>query len=97
MNSQSQLSASQPFAPVSGGISNVEDSGIIGDADDDDEIPELEAPEDDGPVDETGVDAKDVDLVMAQVGLSKLLASVISYHYLGELLPRKSGASAKRQ
>jgi nascent polypeptide-associated complex subunit alpha len=72
MNSQAQLSAAQQLASGGGGgggggATNLENSGVGGEDDDEDEIPELEAPDDEGPIDETGVDPKDVDLVMAQV------------------------------
>lgn len=60
------LAQSMAGAPR-GAVPDLSKSGIAGDDDDDDEIPDLEAPEDDGPVDETGVDPKDIDLVIAQV------------------------------
>ena len=55
------------MASSGAGAQTLEQSGVGGNDDNDDAIPELEAPEDDGPVDETGVDPKDIDLVMAQV------------------------------
>jgi|ERR1700722_668274 len=70
MNSQAQLSAAQQLASSGGGgVASLDDSGIGGDVDDDDDIPDLEAPDGDEPVDETGVESKDIDLVMAQVCL----------------------------
>ncbi|MFI1186467.1 ubiquitin-like domain-containing protein [Streptomyces californicus] len=38
---------------------------------DDDDVPEFGSGEPEGPVDETGIDPKDIDLVMAQVGVSR--------------------------
>ncbi|KAG5221174.1 GAL4 enhancer protein [Salix suchowensis] len=72
MNSQAGLGAAQQM-PSGGGVPELERSASGG-ADDDDDIPELEAPEDDGPVDETGIDQKDIDLVMQQVNCSRAKA-----------------------
>jgi nascent polypeptide-associated complex subunit alpha len=66
MNSQAQLSAAQQLAGGQGALQTLDDS-VVGEVDDDDEIPELEAAEEDVPIDETGVDPKDIDIVMAQV------------------------------
>ncbi len=62
------MSAAQQLAQGGGVAASLQKTGNA-EADDDDDIPELEAPEDDGPVDETGVDPKDIELVMAQVCL----------------------------
>ncbi|EPQ58186.1 nascent polypeptide-associated complex, alpha subunit [Gloeophyllum trabeum ATCC 11539] len=71
MNSQAQLSAAQQLASSGGGAPALEKSGAGEEAEDEDDIPELEAPEE---VDETGVDPKDIDLVMAQVNCSRAKA-----------------------
>ncbi|KZT26269.1 nascent polypeptide-associated complex, alpha subunit [Neolentinus lepideus HHB14362 ss-1] len=71
MNSQAQLSAAQQLASGGAGAPALEKSGAGDEAEDEDDIPELEAPEE---VDETGVDPKDIDLVMAQVNCSRAKA-----------------------
>jgi len=77
VNSQAQMSAAQQLAQ-SGGASaaapTIEKSGVGADADDDDDMPDLEAPEDDGPLDETGLDPKEIELVMTQVNCSRAKA-----------------------
>ncbi|KAF8894672.1 NAC domain-containing protein [Infundibulicybe gibba] len=93
MNSQAQLSAAQQLASGGGaGATNLEESGVAGD-EDDEEIPELEAPEDDGPVDETGVDPKDIDLVMAQVNCSRAKAVRVLKESGGDLINAIMAAS----
>ena len=55
-------------------------------ADDDEDIPELEAPEEEGEVDETGVDAKDIELVVQQVGCSRAKAVRVLKESNGDLI-----------
>ena len=70
------MSAAQQLAQSGGNaMPNLESSGITGDADDDDDMPGLEAPEDEGPVDETGLDPKEIELVMQQVRSSRVFIS----------------------
>jgi nascent polypeptide-associated complex subunit alpha len=83
MNSQAQLSAAQQLASGNAAPS-LEQGGD--DADDDDDIPELEAPEDDGPVDESGVDPKDIDLVMQQVSCTRAKAVRVLKESGGDLI-----------
>ncbi|KAF9533540.1 NAC domain-containing protein [Crepidotus variabilis] len=76
MNSQSQLGAAQQLAAGGGGGGggDINLAEGVGEDNDDDELPDLEAPEDDGPVDETGVDPKDIELVMTQVNCTRAKA-----------------------
>ncbi|KAG2158334.1 NAC domain-containing protein [Suillus bovinus] len=95
MNSQAQLSTAQQLASTgsAGAGINLENSGVGGEGDDDDDIPELEAPEDDGPVDETGVDPKDIELVMAQVNCSRAKAVRVLKESGGDLINAIMAAS----
>jgi NACalpha-BTF3-like transcription factor len=83
MNSQAQLSAAQQLASGNAAPS-LEQAGD--EAEDDDDIPELEAPEDDGPVDESGVDPKDIDLVMQQVNCTRAKAVRVLKESGGDLI-----------
>jgi len=78
VNSHAQLSAAQQLAQSGGAVAPpLEKSPAGADADDDDDMPELEAPEgevDEGEVDETGLDPGEINLVMQQVGCSKAKA-----------------------
>lgn len=83
------MSAAQQLASAGGagtGAMNLETSGVGGDGEDDDDIPDLEAPEDDGPLDESGVDPKDVELVMAQVNCSRAKAVRVLKESGGDLI-----------
>jgi len=96
MNSQAQMSAAQQLAQGGGaGGPGLERSvtGVDGDDDNDDDIPELEAPEEEGPVDETGVDPKDIDLVMAQVNCSRAKAVRVLKESGGDLINAIMAAS----
>ena len=87
MNAQAQLSAAQQLAASgAGSTTSLENSGAGKGADNDDEVPELEAPEDDGPVDESGVDPKDIELVMAQVNCSRAKAVRVLKESGGDLI-----------
>ena len=89
MNSQAQMSAAQQLAQGggAGGVPGLENSGVGGEADDDDDdMPDLEAPEEEGPVDETGVEPKDIDLVMAQVNCSRAKAVRVLKESGGDLI-----------
>lgn len=83
MNSQAQLSAAQQLASGNAAPS-LEQAGD--EAEDDDDIPELEAPEEDGPVDESGVDPKDIDLVMQQVNCTRAKAVRVLKESGGDLI-----------
>lgn len=84
MNSQAQLSAAQQLASGGNAGAPIEQSGA--DAEDDDDIPDLEAAEDDGPVDETGIDPKDIDLVIQQVGCTRAKAVRVLKESGGDLI-----------
>jgi len=87
MNSSAQLSAAQHLASSGAGVSALAEKPAIGDNEDDDDIPELEATvEDEGPVDETGVDPKDIDLVIQQVGCSRAKAVRVLKESGGDLI-----------
>jgi len=90
MNSQAQLSAAQQLASGNAAPS-LEQAGD--EAEDDDDIPELEAPEDDGPVDESGVDPKDIDLVMQQVNCTRAKAVRVLKESGGDLINAIMAAS----
>ena len=81
MNSQAQLSAAQQLA-TGNAPPILEQAGD--EAEDDDDIPDLEAP--DGPVDETGVDPKDIDLVMQQVNCTRAKAVRVLKESGGDLI-----------
>lgn len=73
------------------GMPHLEGSGLGGDNDDEDDIPELEAV-DDGPVDETGVEPKDIELVMQQVGCSRAKAVRVLKESGGDLINASTSA-----
>jgi len=93
MNSQAQLSAAQQLASGGPGAASLENSGVGGEDDDDDELPDLEAPDEEGPIDDTGVDPKDVDLVMAQVNCSRAKAVRVLKESGGDLINAIMAAS----
>ncbi|KZT09466.1 nascent polypeptide-associated complex, alpha subunit [Laetiporus sulphureus 93-53] len=93
MNQQAQLSAAQQLASGTGAVPNIESSGVGGDNEDDDEIPELEEVHEEGPVDETGVEPKDIELVIQQVGCSRAKAVRVLKESGGDLINAIMAAS----
>ena len=88
MNSSAQLSTAQHLASSGAGASALAEKHV-GEDEDDDDIPDLEAAaavEDEEPVDETGVDAKDIDLVVQQVGCSRAKAVRVLKESGGDLI-----------
>lgn len=87
VNQQAQISAASQLAHSNAAAAAPSiQKASSGDADDDDDMPELEAPEEEGEVDETGLDPKDIELVMTQGGCSRAKAVKVLKENGGDLI-----------